>query len=94
MDLEAVSSGSMFSKKAPKGMFHSPVGGSFSQKKKTSLENIKHSDDEKDISLKSGSGASVYSNMESLSGNDENVSMSGGFDGSLLDSAVNTPKAK
>ncbi|KAG9298237.1 hypothetical protein G9A89_002725 [Geosiphon pyriformis] len=84
----------MSSKKAAKGVFYSPAGGSFSQRKKASLENVKHSGDEKNISLKFGSGASVYSDVESLSGNDENVSMSGGFDGSLLNLAVNTPKAK
>ncbi|KAG9296021.1 hypothetical protein G9A89_011873 [Geosiphon pyriformis] len=84
----------MSSKKASKSMFHGPVGGSFSQKKKASHGNVKHSDDEKNISLKSGSSASVYSNVESLSGNDKDVSMSGGFDGSLLDLAVNTPKTK
>ncbi|KAG9303877.1 hypothetical protein G9A89_005787 [Geosiphon pyriformis] len=84
----------MSSKKAPKGMFHGSAGGSFSQKKKASLENVKHSGDEKDISLKSGSGASVCSDMESLSGDDKNISMSGGFNGFLLNSAVNTLKAK
>ncbi|KAG9301395.1 hypothetical protein G9A89_018067 [Geosiphon pyriformis] len=92
--LEAVSSDSMFSKKTPKGMFHGPASGFFSQRKKASLGNIKHSDNKKDISLKSGSGACVYSNVESLSGDDEDVSMSDGFNGSLLDSAVNTPKTK
>ncbi|KAG9292707.1 hypothetical protein G9A89_008295 [Geosiphon pyriformis] len=94
MDLEAVFSNSMSSKKTPKGMFHGPADSSFSQRKKASLGNVKHSGDEKNISLKSGSDASVYSNVESLSDNDENVSISGGFDGSLLDSAVNTPKTK
>ncbi|KAG9284893.1 hypothetical protein G9A89_003816, partial [Geosiphon pyriformis] len=59
-----------------------------------SLGNIKHFGDEKDISLKSGSSASIYSDVESLSGNDEDVSMSGGFDSSFLDSAVNTLKTK
>ncbi|KAG9296504.1 hypothetical protein G9A89_015096 [Geosiphon pyriformis] len=84
----------MSSKKTSKGVFHGPAGGSFSQKKKTSLDNVKHSDDEKNISLKSGSSASVYSDVESFSGDDEDVSMFGGFDGSLLDLAVNTSKAK
>ncbi|KAG9304068.1 hypothetical protein G9A89_005978 [Geosiphon pyriformis] len=94
MDLKAVSSSGMFSKKALKGMFYGPAGGFFSQKKKASLGNVKYSGDEKNISLKSGSGANVYSNVKSLSGDDENVSMFGGFVGSFLDSAVNTPKAK
>ncbi|KAG9290209.1 hypothetical protein G9A89_022185 [Geosiphon pyriformis] len=84
----------MSSKKAPKGVFHSSAGGSFSQRKKASLGNVKHSGDEKDISLMSGSGASVYSDVKSLFGDDENVNMSGGFDGSFSDSAVNTLKAK
>ncbi|KAG9291101.1 hypothetical protein G9A89_012973 [Geosiphon pyriformis] len=84
MDSKAASNDSMFSKKAFKGVFHSPAGGSFSQKKKASL----------DISLKSGSGTSVYSDVESISDDDEDISMSGGFDGSFLDSAVNTLKAK
>ncbi|KAG9289809.1 hypothetical protein G9A89_015389 [Geosiphon pyriformis] len=84
----------MSSKKAPKGVFHDPASGSFLQRKKASLGNVKHSGDEKNVFLKSGSGASIYSDMESLSGNNNNVSMSGGFDGFLLDSAVNTPKTK
>ncbi|KAG9298347.1 hypothetical protein G9A89_002835 [Geosiphon pyriformis] len=94
MDSKAASSGSMSSKKTFKSVFHGPANGFFSQKKKTSLGNVKYSGDEKDISLKSGSSASVYSDVESLSGDDEDVSMSGGFNDSLLDSAVNTPKAK
>ncbi|KAG9291852.1 hypothetical protein G9A89_012137 [Geosiphon pyriformis] len=94
MNLEAVSSGDMSSKKALKSVFHGPAGGFFSQRKKASLENIKHSGDEKDIFLKSGSGASVYSDVESLSDDDENVNMSGGFDGSLLNLAVNTSRTK
>ncbi|KAG9300416.1 hypothetical protein G9A89_010041 [Geosiphon pyriformis] len=93
MDLETAFSSSMSSKKATKSVFHSPAGGFFSQRKKAFLENVKHSSDEKDISLKSGFGTSVYSDVESLSG-DEDVSISGDFDGSLLDLAVNTPKAK
>ncbi|KAG9299324.1 hypothetical protein G9A89_013972 [Geosiphon pyriformis] len=84
----------MSSKKASKRVFYSPADGSFLQKKKIFLGNVKYSGDKKNIFLKSGSSASVYSNVESLSGNNEDVSMSGGFDGSLLDSAVNTPKAK
>ncbi|KAG9300753.1 hypothetical protein G9A89_023551 [Geosiphon pyriformis] len=94
MNSKAASSGSMSNKKASKGVFYGFVSGSFSQKKKASLGNVKHSGDEKDISLKSGSSASVYSDVESLSGDDEDVSMSGGFDGSLLNSVVNTSRAK
>ncbi|KAG9292754.1 hypothetical protein G9A89_001284 [Geosiphon pyriformis] len=54
--------------------------GSMSSKKKTPLGNVKHSDNEKNISLKSGSGVSVYSDVDSLSGDNEDVSMSGDFD--------------
>ncbi|KAG9307224.1 hypothetical protein G9A89_017052 [Geosiphon pyriformis] len=79
MDLEAVFSNSMSSKKALKSVFHSPAGGFFLQRKKTSLGNVKHSGDEKNISLKFGFNASVYFDVKSLSGNDDNVSMSGGF---------------
>ncbi|KAG9297001.1 hypothetical protein G9A89_008587 [Geosiphon pyriformis] len=84
----------MSSKKALKDVFYSPAGGSFSQRKKAFLGNVKYSGDEKNIFLKSGSGASIYSDVKSLSGDDDNVSMSGGFDSSFLDLAVNTPKAK
>ncbi|KAG9304163.1 hypothetical protein G9A89_019725 [Geosiphon pyriformis] len=84
----------MSKKRMPKSIFHGPAGGSFSQKKKELLGNVKHSGNKKDISLKSGSGTGSFSDVDSLSGDDENVSMSGGFDGFFLDSAVNTPKAK
>ncbi|KAG9290476.1 hypothetical protein G9A89_002451 [Geosiphon pyriformis] len=94
MDSKAALSDSMSSKKASKDMFHSPASGFFSQKKKTSLGNVKYSGDKKNIFLKSGSSASIYSDVKSLSGDDKDVSMSGGFDGSLLDSAVNILKAK
>ncbi|KAG9288011.1 hypothetical protein G9A89_017606 [Geosiphon pyriformis] len=89
MDLETASGGSMSNKKTPKDVFYGPAGGFFSQKKKAPLGNVKHSGDEKNIFLKSGSGASVYSDIESLSDNDEDVSMFGGFNGSLLDLAMN-----
>ncbi|KAG9305795.1 hypothetical protein G9A89_001084 [Geosiphon pyriformis] len=75
-------------------MFHGPAGGFFSQRKRTSLRNVKHSGNEKNVSLMSGSGASVYSDVESLFGDDENVNMSGGFNDSLSDLAVNTLKTK
>ncbi|KAG9302973.1 hypothetical protein G9A89_022633 [Geosiphon pyriformis] len=93
MDLDAASSGSMSKKKAPKDAFHGPAGSSFTQKKKVILENVKHSGNKQDISLKSDSGNSVFSNVESLSDNENDVDMSGGGNGSLLDSAVNTPRA-
>ncbi|KAG9292149.1 hypothetical protein G9A89_005293 [Geosiphon pyriformis] len=84
----------MSKKRTLKGVFHGPAGGSFSQKKKKLLGNVKHSGNEKDISLKSGSGTGSFSDVDSLSGDNENISMSGDFDGSLLDSAVNTSKTK
>ncbi|KAG9297782.1 hypothetical protein G9A89_011297 [Geosiphon pyriformis] len=77
MDLEAVSNGNMSNKKAPKGVFHSPAGGFFSQRKKAFIGNVKHSGDEKDIFLKSGSGASIYSDVESLSGDNEDIMNTG-----------------
>ncbi|KAG9294987.1 hypothetical protein G9A89_017781 [Geosiphon pyriformis] len=83
----------MSKKKAPKDAFHSPASGSFTQKKKVIFRNIKHSGDERNISLKSGSGYSAFSNVESLSGDENDVNMSGGSNGSLLGSAVNTPRA-
>ncbi|KAG9287442.1 hypothetical protein G9A89_023814 [Geosiphon pyriformis] len=85
----------MSKKKAPKDAFHGPTGGSFAQKKRMVLGNVKHSGDKRDISLnKSGPGDSVYSDVNSLSGNDENVGMTGVHGGSLLGSATTTPKAK
>ncbi|KAG9290827.1 hypothetical protein G9A89_010976 [Geosiphon pyriformis] len=65
------------------------------QKKKVVLGNVKHSGDEKDISLsKSSSGNSVYSNVNSLSGDDKDVGITGMNSGSHLGSAVTTPKTK
>ncbi|KAG9307575.1 hypothetical protein G9A89_023140 [Geosiphon pyriformis] len=85
----------MSKKKAPKGAFHGSAGGSFSQKKKVVLGNVKHSGDEKDISLnKSEPGKNVFSDVDSLSGDEEVSIMTGINVGSLLDSATNTPKAK
>ncbi|KAG9301631.1 hypothetical protein G9A89_016701 [Geosiphon pyriformis] len=86
MDSEAASSGSMSKKKTPKGAFHGPAG--------VILGNIKHSGDERNISLKFGSGYSVFSDVESLSDNENenDIDMSGGGNGSLLGLAVNTPR--
>ncbi|KAG9291583.1 hypothetical protein G9A89_022002 [Geosiphon pyriformis] len=90
---EATASSTTSKKKAPKSAFYGPAGGSFSQKKKVVLGNVKHSGDERDISLsRSGSGNSVYSDVKSFSGEDENVSMSGMNGGSLLGSITTTPK--
>ncbi|KAG9307275.1 hypothetical protein G9A89_017103 [Geosiphon pyriformis] len=86
MDMEATASSTTSKKKTPKGTFHGSA---------VVLGNIKHSGNKRDISLsKFESGNSVYSNVESLSGEDENVSMSGANGGSLLGSAATTPKTK
>ncbi|KAG9307728.1 hypothetical protein G9A89_023293 [Geosiphon pyriformis] len=95
MDLETVSNSNMSKKKAPKGAFYSPAGDFFLQKKKVMFGNVKHSGDEKDISLnRSELGNSMYSDVDSVSGNEESANMTGINVGSLLDSAANTPKAK
>ncbi|KAG9296174.1 hypothetical protein G9A89_014766 [Geosiphon pyriformis] len=95
MDLKTASSSDMSKKKVPKGAFHGPTGGFFAQKKKVVLRNVKHSGNEKDISLsKSGPGNSVYSDVDSISGDDEDVGMSGINERSPLGSAATTPKAK
>ncbi|KAG9284425.1 hypothetical protein G9A89_023682 [Geosiphon pyriformis] len=95
MNLKTVLGGNMLKKKVPKNAFHGPADGFFTQKKKLVLGNIKHSGDEKDISLsKSGPDDSVYSDVDSLSSDDENVGMIGVNRGSFLDSAATTPKVK
>ncbi|KAG9295785.1 hypothetical protein G9A89_009014 [Geosiphon pyriformis] len=82
-------------KKTPKGVFYGLAGGFFFQKKRVVLKNIKHSDNKKDISLnKSEHGNSVYSNVDSLSGDEKDADMTGINVGSLLNSAANTPKVK
>ncbi|KAG9287494.1 hypothetical protein G9A89_023866 [Geosiphon pyriformis] len=59
------------------------------------LGNIKHFSDKKDISLsKFGPGNSVYSNVNSLSGDDEDISMADVNSGFLLGLAATTFKAK
>ncbi|KAG9294135.1 hypothetical protein G9A89_021494 [Geosiphon pyriformis] len=93
--MKATASSTTLKKKAPKGAFHGSAGGFFSQKKKVVLNNIKYSGDERDIFLsKSGSSGSVYFDVKSLSGEDEDVSMSKVNGESLLGSAVTTLKAK
>ncbi|KAG9299839.1 hypothetical protein G9A89_003383 [Geosiphon pyriformis] len=83
----------MSKKKALKSAFYGSADGSFSQKKKVVLGNVKHFGDEKDIFLnKSGPSDNIYSNIESLSDDDKNINMSGVNSGSLLDSAATTPK--
>ncbi|KAG9292090.1 hypothetical protein G9A89_017990 [Geosiphon pyriformis] len=64
-------------------------------KKKVVLGNIKHSGNEKDISLnKFELGNNVFSDVDSMSGDEKSANMTGINVGSLLDSAANTPKAK
>ncbi|KAG9299261.1 hypothetical protein G9A89_013909 [Geosiphon pyriformis] len=97
MDMEATASSTEPKKKktTPKGAFQGPADDSFSQKKKIVLDNVKHSGNKKDIFLsKAESSGSVYSNVESLSGEDENVSMSRTNGGFLLDSTATTLKTK
>ncbi|KAG9287633.1 hypothetical protein G9A89_023983 [Geosiphon pyriformis] len=94
MDLKAVSGGDM-SKKRHSKVLSMVLLVVFLLKKKVVLGNIKHSDNEKDISLsKSGSDNSVYFNANSLSGDDENVSMAGINSGSLLGLAATIFKTK
>ncbi|KAG9305634.1 hypothetical protein G9A89_022556 [Geosiphon pyriformis] len=82
-------------KKALKGVFHDFIGGSFSQKKKIVFGNVKHSGNKKDIFLsKYGSGNNVYSNMNSLFGNDEDVSITNMNSEFLLGLAAIISKAK
>ncbi|KAG9284067.1 hypothetical protein G9A89_022841 [Geosiphon pyriformis] len=85
----------MIKKKALKSAFHGLAKGFFFQKKKVTLRNIKHSGDEKNVFLvKLGSSDSIYSNVDSLSGNNENVDMASIGSKSLLGSATTTLKAK
>ncbi|KAG9286599.1 hypothetical protein G9A89_005367 [Geosiphon pyriformis] len=93
--MKATAGSTKSKKKTSKSTFYSSAGGSFFQKKKVVLGNVKHSDNKKNISLsKSEFSNSVYSNVESLSGKDEDVSMfetNGRF---FLGSAATTSKTK
>ncbi|KAG9297707.1 hypothetical protein G9A89_011222 [Geosiphon pyriformis] len=83
----------MIKKKTLKSAFHGLIESSFSQKKKVVLENIKHTDNKKNVFLvKSGFSDSIYSNVNSLSGDDGNVDMAGISSKFLLDLAVTTSK--
>ncbi|KAG9294947.1 hypothetical protein G9A89_017741 [Geosiphon pyriformis] len=85
----------MSKKKALKGAFHGSAGGSFAQKKRVVLGNVKHSGDERNISLsKFGPNDSVYSDVDSLFSDDEDVGITGIHERSFLGSAATTPKAK
>ncbi|KAG9300373.1 hypothetical protein G9A89_009997 [Geosiphon pyriformis] len=96
MNLAAALGSIMSKKKAPIGVFYDPIGDSFSQKKRVSVSNIKHSGDEKNISLvKSDSNHDVYSDMDSVSSDsgDDNISLDVG-NGFFLGLTTNTPKTK
>ncbi|KAG9297173.1 hypothetical protein G9A89_019454 [Geosiphon pyriformis] len=85
----------MSKKKASKSAFHGPAGGSFSQKKKVVLKNIKHSGNKKDISLsRSELSDNVFSNVDSLFGDKKGANMTDINVGSFLGSAANTLKVK
>ncbi|KAG9287700.1 hypothetical protein G9A89_004103 [Geosiphon pyriformis] len=79
---------------SPKSVFHGSAGGFFLQKKKVVLGNIKYSGNKKDVSLKSGFGSSMYSNVESLSDDNVDIGMFGVSNGSILGSVANTLKVK
>ncbi|KAG9293990.1 hypothetical protein G9A89_019328 [Geosiphon pyriformis] len=96
VNLAIASSSIMPKKKVPVEVLHGPIGGFFSQKKRVSVGNIKHSKDEKDIFLaKSDPSYGVYLDMDSVSGNskDDNIPLDAG-DGSFFDLVINTPKAR
>ncbi|KAG9303368.1 hypothetical protein G9A89_013694 [Geosiphon pyriformis] len=85
----------MSMKKVSKDAFYDFASGSFSQKKKVALGNIKYSGDEKDIFLvKLGSGG-MYSDIDSESNcGEDNIHMEDFNSESLLNSATNIPKVK
>ncbi|KAG9295698.1 hypothetical protein G9A89_001715 [Geosiphon pyriformis] len=65
------------------------------RKKKVVLENIKHSSDEKDISLdKSELGDNMFFDVDSVSGDKKSANITGINIGSFLNSAANTFKTK
>ncbi|KAG9296644.1 hypothetical protein G9A89_002915 [Geosiphon pyriformis] len=83
----------MSKKKTPKSVFYGSAGGFFSQKKKVILGNVKHSGNERNISLSnSGPSNNIYSDVKSLFGDDEDVNMSGVNNESFLGSAATTSK--
>ncbi|KAG9295383.1 hypothetical protein G9A89_013412 [Geosiphon pyriformis] len=84
MNLAAASDSNMSKKKAS------------IEKKKVSVGNVKHSRDEKNISLvKSDPSYGMYSDMNSVSGNSEDDNIFLGVDNSsFFGSATNTSKAK
>ncbi|KAG9287946.1 hypothetical protein G9A89_017541 [Geosiphon pyriformis] len=83
-------------KKAPIGVLYDSVGDSFSQKKRVSVGNVKHSGNEKDISLvKPNPSYGMYSDIDSVSGDsgDNDISLCVG-NSSFFGLATNIPKAR
>ncbi|KAG9299623.1 hypothetical protein G9A89_020794 [Geosiphon pyriformis] len=89
-------SGSLSSLKAPLNASSSPVGGFFSQKKRVSLRNVKHSGVKSGVSLANPySDGGMYSDMESDSSSSiVNKVLVNSSDKSFLGSAATTSKAK
>ncbi|KAG9304735.1 hypothetical protein G9A89_003909 [Geosiphon pyriformis] len=95
MNLKAASSSDMSKKKASKGTLYGSADGFFSQKKKIVLGNVKHSGNERDISLVKLGSSGMYSDMDSESScGKDNMILEGVNNGSLLDLAATTSKAK
>ncbi|KAG9306170.1 hypothetical protein G9A89_016074 [Geosiphon pyriformis] len=96
VSLKAALNSIMSIKKGPKGALYGSVDSTFSQKKKVSVGNIKHSGDEKKILLvKPGVSEGMYLNMDSkYSDNEAGGFVVGSNSGFLLGSAASTPKAK
>ncbi|KAG9306177.1 hypothetical protein G9A89_016081 [Geosiphon pyriformis] len=94
--MEAASSGSSSSSKAPLGAFFGSTGGSFSQKKRVSLCNVKHFGIKGGVSLaKPHSDEGMYSDMESdFSNSFVDDILVGSSNKSFLGLAATTPKAK
>ncbi|KAG9287176.1 hypothetical protein G9A89_003024 [Geosiphon pyriformis] len=95
MDLKAAFSSNIFKKKAPKNAFYGSVSGSFSQKKKVVLGNVKYSSNERDIFLVKPGSDSMYLDLNSKSScSKNNIIIEDINSKSLLGSAANTSKVK
>ncbi|KAG9284163.1 hypothetical protein G9A89_022937 [Geosiphon pyriformis] len=85
----------MSKKKVLKGAFYGSAGGSFFQKKRVVLSNIKHLNNEKDIFLNKSDYDSMYLDLKSKSSSGEdNIIIESVDSRSLLGSAANTSKVK
>ncbi|KAG9293160.1 hypothetical protein G9A89_010497 [Geosiphon pyriformis] len=96
MNLVAVSDSVMSKKKTFKEILYGSIRSSFSQKKKIFVGNIKHSENEKDISLvKPVTSSNIYSDIDSIFSNSKNNDIFLGVNNnSLFGLAANTPKTK